>query len=371
MKSVALALTFLVLIQALSAQVNVESVPESGLQPQVVVSSEGVVHLVYLKGDPKGCDIRYTHRAVDDVTWAVPITVNSIAKTAVAMGTIRGAQLALGKSGSVQVVWNGAPDHAGGRPQRSPLYHARLESRDSVFNTQQDLLGGTVALDGGATIAADTEGRVCIIWHATTESGKRENSRLIFLRESTDDGRRFSAPLPLNSASPGVCPCCSLRAHLDGHGTLSVLYRTAFKPDARGMAMITYRKDKGAAIKVLDDWRIAMCPMSSVSLMPVAQTLRAAWENDGQIVTGFMDSPVAFQKVGPKNAKHPALAQNAKGQTVIVSVLGAGWAKAGHLHWDVLDKKGNVSSSEDGEKLPVWSFAVAYARTDGHFVILR
>jgi hypothetical protein len=112
------------------------------------------------------------------------------------------------------------------------------------------------------------------------------------------------------------------------------------------MAMITYRKDKGAAIKVLDDWRIAMCPMSSVSLMPVAQTLRAAWENDGQIVTGFMDSPVAFQKVGPKNAKHPALAQNAKGQTVIVSVLGAGWAKAGHLHWDVLDKKGNVSSSE-------------------------
>ena len=51
--------------------------------------------------------------------------------------------------------------------------------------------------------------------------------------------------------------------------------------------------------------------------------------------------------------------------------LRAGWPKAGHLHWDVLDKKGNVRSSEDVEKLPVWSFAVAYARTDGHFVIPR
>lgn len=371
MKSVALALTFLVLIQALSAQVNVESVPEGGLQPQVAVSSEGVVHLVYLKGDPKGCDIRYTHRPVDDMTWAVPITVNSIARTAVAMGTIRGAQLVLGKAGSVQVVWNGAPDHAGGGPQRSPLYHARLESRGSAFSTQQDLLDGTVALDGGATIAADGEGRVCIIWHAATESGERENSRLIFLRESMDDGRHFSAHLPLNSASPGVCACCSLRAHLDGRGTLSVLYRTAFKADARGMALITYKKDKSVAIKMLDDWRIAMCPMSSMSLMHVAQTLRAAWENDGQIVTGFMDSPGVLQKVGPKNAKHPALAQNAKGQTIIVSLLGAGWAKAGQLHWDVLDKKGNISSSEDGEKLPVWSFAATYARTDGHFIILR
>jgi hypothetical protein len=122
----------------------------------------------------------------------------------------------------------------------------------------------------------------------------------------------------------------------------------------------------------LDDWRVAMCPMSSASLMSAAQTLRAAWENDGQIVTGLMGEPAASaQKVGPKNAKHPALAQNAKGQTLIASVIGSGWNKAGSLHWDLLDAQGRVTDSGDGDKLPVWSYAVAYARPDGSFVILR
>src|SRR5882724_5319900 len=36
--------------------------PGEGLQPQTVVDSSGTVHLVYLKGDPKGCDVIYARR---------------------------------------------------------------------------------------------------------------------------------------------------------------------------------------------------------------------------------------------------------------------------------------------------------------------
>ena len=32
-------------------------VPDGGIQPQVAVDSEGVLHLIYLKGDPGSADI--------------------------------------------------------------------------------------------------------------------------------------------------------------------------------------------------------------------------------------------------------------------------------------------------------------------------
>jgi hypothetical protein len=298
---------WLLLMASINAQVQVESLPEPGIQPQVVVTTAGVVHLVYLKGDPKACDIRHATRRVEGDEWTAPVTVNSEPRSAIAAGTIRGAQIALGKDGSVQVIWNGSSDTKPGKMPQSPLLHARLQPGAKAFSPQQNLMGDTTALDGGASIAANDKGHVCA---ATT-------------------------------------------------------------PDARGMTLITSKAGRTALTK-LDDWRIAACPMSSASLLPSAQSLRAAWENDGQIVTGLMGAAAAAtQKIGPKNAKHPTLTQNARGQTLITSIIGSGWSKAGSLHWDILDAQGRVTDSGDGEKLPVWSYATAYARPDGGFVILR
>ncbi len=369
MKSILLSLLFLPL--ALHAQVQVESLPELGIQPQVVVTAAGVVHLVYLLGDPKACDIRHTTRQAAGGAWSAPITVNSEPHSAIAAGTIRGAQIALGKDGSVQAIWNG---NTGGKKEmmmRAPLLHARLQPGAQAFSPQQNLMGDTTALDGGASIAANNQGHVAIVWHAASAGEKGESTRLVYARYSTDDGRTFSTPTPLNTEQPGVCACCSLRAHLATDDTLTVIYRGAPEPTARGMILLTNKSGRTTLTK-LDDWRIAMCPMSSASLLPSKQALRGAWENDGQIITGLMSDPAgATQKVGPKNAKHPALAQNAKGQTVIASIIGSGWSKAGTLHWDLLDPQGRVTDSGDGEKLPVWSYAAVYVRPDGSFVILR
>ena len=368
MKSILLSLFFLQL--ALHAQVQVESLPEPGLQPQIVVSDAGVVHLVYLLGDPKACDIRYTTRRADGGEWTAPVTVNSEPRSAIAAGTIRGAQIALGKSGSVQVIWNG---NTGGKKEmmmRAPLLHARLQPGAKTFSKQQNLMGDTTALDGGASIAANEKGHVSVVWHAAPAGVTGEAARLVYVRHSADDGSTFSAPTPLNAEQPGVCACCSLRAHLAADDTLSVLYRGAPLPTARGMILLTHKASRTTLTK-LDEWRVAMCPMSSASLLPNAQALRAAWENDGQIVTGLMGSAgSAEQRVGPKNAKHPVLTQNAKGQTLIASVIGSGWGKAGSLHWDVLDAQGRVTDSGDGKKLPVSSYAAAYARPDGSYVIV-
>lgn len=372
MKATVLALCLLTLSQLAQAQVRVEAVPEGGIQPQVLVDARNTAHLVYLKGDPRACDVRYTHRSVTESTWAEPITVNSIPSSAVGIGTIRGAQMALGRGGSVQVVWNGVPAKLNDKQQRSPLYHTRKQPGAVSFEKQRDWLGDTVALDGGASIAASSEGRVCLVWHASKAFGLKEGARYVFARESSDDGVTFSEPRELNSAQPGVCPCCSLKAHLDSRGTLNIIYRAAMKPDARGMALIRLPQGGKASITPLDDWRIAMCPMSSISVQEAAGHVQAAWENDGQLVTAILDvQPSIGPKAGPKGAKHPSIITNSQSSTLLTCITGSGWMKAGQLHWELRDASGKVIQSRDGEKLPVWSFATSYALADGGFVILR
>ena len=44
------------------AAVRVEEVPEKGVQPEVATDGKGIVHLVYLRGDAKASEVRYTFR---------------------------------------------------------------------------------------------------------------------------------------------------------------------------------------------------------------------------------------------------------------------------------------------------------------------
>src|SRR5436853_254194 len=90
------------------ASVTLERVPEKGLQPQLAVASDGTLHLIYLSDSPKAADIHYVHRAADAKEWSATVRVNSQTGSAIAMGTIRGAQLALGRNGFVHVAWNGS-----------------------------------------------------------------------------------------------------------------------------------------------------------------------------------------------------------------------------------------------------------------------
>lgn len=364
-------LTLLLLPLAVHAQVRVESLPEPGLQPQVAVSPAGVVHLVYLLGDPKACDVRYTTRRLDGGDWTPPVTVNSEPRSAIAVGTIRGAQIALGRKGSVQVLWNGSTTGQAERRGQAPLLHARLAPGDKAFSAQRNLMGDTTALDGGASITANGRGRVSVVWHAAPSGAQGEADRLVLVRDSSDDGLTFAPPTPLNEANPGVCACCSLRAHLTEDDRLSVLYRGAPEPASRGMLLLT-RTAGRTRLTRLDDWRVAMCPMSSASLLPTGEWLQAAWEKDGRIVTGRLDAAVgSSRQVGPKNAKHPVLARNSRGQTLVACVIGSGWNKAGTLHWDLLDEQGLSTASGGSDPLPLWSHTAVYTHPDGSFVLLH
>src|SRR5262249_20134575 len=86
--------------------------PDNGIQQQAAIDSKGVVHLIYFKGEPRAGDIFYVRRGPGQNEFSKPIQVNTQPHTVMAMGTIRGAQLALGKNDRAHVVWDGMGEGA-------------------------------------------------------------------------------------------------------------------------------------------------------------------------------------------------------------------------------------------------------------------
>src|SRR5439155_4367383 len=91
---------------AASPEIQVLRAPNDGLQPQAAIDSSGTLHLIYFKGEPGGGDLFYVRQDRGKSDFSQPIRVNSIPNSAVAIGSIRGAQLALGRSNRLHVAWN-------------------------------------------------------------------------------------------------------------------------------------------------------------------------------------------------------------------------------------------------------------------------
>lgn len=364
---------------AAADKVTLERTPNEGLQPQAVMDERGTLHLVYLAGDAAASDVLYVRRLAGK-KFSTPMRVNSQPGSAIAVGTIRGAQLALGKNGRVHVVWNGS-NVAAPRPSSNsaPLLYARLNDAGTAFEAQRNLISATQHLDGGSSIAADKAGNVYAVWHAAGEKTGEPNRR-IWLAASADDGKTFARetavdPADANGKTTGVCACCGLRAFFDRGGALRVSYRTATEMTERGMYLLT-SADKGKTFsgRRLDNWNLTTCPMSSTTMVEAKQTI-GAWENNGQVYFGGLDStanasPLAAPESTGKR-KHPAIAINSKGETILVWTEGTGWKKGGSLAWQVFDRDGKPTAEKGSAPgVSVWGLATVVAEADGSFTII-
>jgi hypothetical protein len=361
--------TFLLLsILAHGTEVRFERVPEGGVQPQIATTRDGTLHLVYLTGAPSGGDIHYVTKKANATAWSTPHTLNSAPGTAVAMGTIRGAQFAVGKDDSLHVVWNGP----GGKDRPSPLFYSRSLNRGATFEKQRDLRASTQGLDGGASVAASAKGEVFIVWHGTpADATPGEINRRVFILKSADNGSTFSAPKIANADDPGVCACCSLKTFVTPTGELLTLYRAARSAAQRDITLMT-STDGGTTFlhRNVGPWAISACPMSSASVIAAGSQTRAAWEADGKVFTALLDATSDALAVSDNKARHPALAINARGETLVTWSVGTGWQKGGQLAWLVLDATGKPTANRGTKPgIPVWGFTAAYAEGD-QFVIL-
>jgi hypothetical protein len=104
--------------------------------------------------------------------------------------------------------------------------------------------------------------------------------------------------------------------------------------------------------------------------------LMAAWEIGQQVylgkpAVGEGKASEALPAPGSGRRKHPRLASNSKGETLLVWAEGTGWNKGGAVGWQEITANGKSSAGKGRkEGLPVWSFPAVFATVAGDFTIL-
>lgn len=356
---------------ALQAQqtVTVERLPAGGIQPQTVVDAQGTIHLVYLRGDPRASEVVYSLRKAGDKNFAAPVQVNFQPGSAVAVGTIRGAQLAVGGDGTVHILWNGSQTALPKQGQGSPLLYARKAASGRKFELERNLMTKTYVLDGGGSLAAGPDGAIYVAWHAskTIQPGK-ETDRAAFLAISRDAGKTFGDEREISPPKSGSCACCGIRLGVDGQGAVNVLFRAAFSALDRDLVWLK-SMDQGKTFAVVqrDSWKIGQCPMSSAWF----RDGWAAWEVNGQVRFTSLDGARTFSPAGEVKRKHPVAVQAKDGSSLLLWTEGTGWQKGGAVVWQVIGVDGKPAGAEQRRNdLPVWGLVTAWADSQKGWVVL-
>jgi hypothetical protein len=361
-----------------STAVEIERVPDGGIQPQVAVGADGTVHLLYYKGESRAGDVFYVHSAANERHWSDPVRVNSQPGSVIAAGTIRGAQMALGKGDRVHVVWNGSGSAEPKGPDGElPLLYARLSDDSRTFEEQRNVVTSAYGLDGGGCVAADREGHVYVAWHGRGDEPGEEHRR-VYIARSADDGETFSPEQPVDADRAGACGCCGMRGTAAPDGRVMFLYRSAEEGVNRDIYLLS-SDDLGRTFHSnrLDRWRIDACPMSSAAFAHTSSGTWGAWETREHVFFAPLDGPAAIavrpRAASPESSKqkHPAFAVNGSNEVLLVWTEGTGWQRGGSFAWQLYDRRGRATSTRGRHPgIPVWSFSAAYARPDGSFVIL-
>jgi hypothetical protein len=360
-----------------ASRVAVFETPDQGIQPQAAVDGRGAIHLVYFKGEPSGGDVYYI-KLMSGTTGIRRITdgvrVNSVAGSALATGTVRGAQLALGRNGIVHVAWHGSKAVERSGSPHPPVWYTR--SADGARFEPQRILSGPISGIDGSTVAADRNGRVTVAWHGM---GARpgEGDRTVYVANSTNDGASFASPSPATTAPLGACGCCGLKAMFDRTGTLNLLYRAATGGKHRDTIWLAIRNGVPSVPVRVHPWELDACPMSTYALADAGQEVVAAWETAQQIYSAAIDPRTGSVSglaaaPGEGSRKHPSIAVNASGDRLLAWTEGTAWKRGGTFAWRLTSRAGaQLASAADAGPVPVWGLVSAVAMPDGSFVIIR
>lgn len=374
------------LVAGASKRVDIHRLPERGIQPQMAADDRGRLHLVYFIGEPRQGDLLYAVSTNNGGTFSRGIPVNSQPGSAIATGTIRGAQMALGRDGRVHVAWNGSrsdgplnPDS--GTPGMPMLYTHAAEGGN--FEPQRNLMLHSFGLDGGGSVAADPLGNVFVAWHGigqaeATGTGKEgEARRRVWIAKSSDEGNTFAPEQKAWAEETGACGCCGMKIFSDHRANVFVLYRSATESVHRDIYLLT-SSDHGKSFRgrLLHKWDVNACPMSSMDFAGNGSMVVGAWETGGQVYWTRVDGdgssrlPVAAPGEG-KGRKHPRVAVNRKGDVMLAWTEGTGWQKGGSLAYQVYDEAG-TPTAEKGQLpgIPAWSFPAVATKPDGDFSIV-
>ena len=265
------------------------------------------------------------------------------------MGTIRGAQLALGKGGRVQVAWNGSGSAIPKSVNNSnPLLYARLDDTGTAFEPQRNLMQQTYVLDGGGTVAADANGNVYVAWHGLqTGTTSGEINRKVWLARSTNEGKTFAQEIPATD-QPTACGCCGCVPTSMAPGVAHALsLRDGIRP-SRHVPLVVPRSRQGVSVStsasVEDPW---------LSHEPrlFAESKGRSWL-PGKPMANLLDGTTRVPQSFPSRAISEVAAASIRhwplpdGRMLVAWAEGTGWKKGGMLAWQVFDSKGNPTKEQ-------------------------
>ena len=195
----------------------------------------------------------------------------------------------------------------------------------------------------------------------------------MWFARSKDEGATFGPEQPALDPSDGGLWLLWYPPLADRRGNDYIFYRAATEGSERDIYLLS-SDDHGEHFPGRVDSPLAgnICPMSSASLGETGAGVLAAWETRGEVQFCRIDpksreTTSAIAPPGdPGGRKHPAVAGNSHGETILVWTEGTGWQKGGLLVWQVFDRSGHATERKGriDSGVPVWGLATVVPGPD-------
>jgi hypothetical protein len=369
-RAVAASFLWLALTAPLSAEVRPLTLPAGAQVPDVVQGDDGVIHVTYGTGLPG--DGYYVRSGDGGKTFSTPVRLNRNGST-VTTGMERGPKLALGKGGTVHVVWLGYYKDGGG------AFYTRSTDGGRTFEPERRLEEPQYGLDN-ATVAADGQGTVVVLWTGGIPGVPHDKdsptASPIVLVRSSDDGKTFSRNEPVKSDHPAAlhaCGCCRLEARIAG-AKLYVAFRGGYK-NLRDPWLLVGPKagNDFRCVRVSEDNWSTGCPMQGIPL---------AVDDRGRVLVSWMSRDRAYWSLSDTDAKQfrprlTAPAGNGKAAFPLALPTGKGevfllWQEGKQVHWAVVREDGTATSEQGSlAAAPGGHRATAFVGKDGNVYVLQ
>lgn len=367
-----------VLPSVAGAAIVVQPTPDGGLQPRLLVTEDGNVHLLYFRkrlNQPSAREgnLYYRQYLPSEQRFGSPVKVSSTAFPLQTFAIAR-AGMAVDGSGRVHVIWY---------PSReNKFYYARSDAARSQFEPQQSMVTAHMeGVDAGAEIAAQGD-KVAIVWGAGDLS--LEHERTVFVRLSADNGASFGPELMSGDPALGACACCSLATEYLEDQSLFIGYRSAINGTGRHTQLLTLLTQDTAItgasygpVNALQEWELTSCPLSTNDVAIAANGDRwFVFETESRIVQLRLAAesiPVVVAEPESKTRqKNPAVAINSEGERLVVWGEGISYNRGGRMDLRLFDAAGNVLDTGFDEtiEIPDFSFPAVANLPAGNFLIL-
>jgi hypothetical protein len=356
--------------------VRVAPCPNGGFQPRAATDAAGVIHLLYLTGEPANADLFYVHSKDVGATFSAPVRVNDTAGGVDGSTSFRGGQFAVGEDGTVHVAWL-ASEKASPDPARHPVAYARLAPEAQAFEPARNVVQRRFGMDGTPAIVARGE-KVLVFWHAPGDElmpafepkkpkgGRRQDEPPaeeteeseeadapdavgdaaavplchVWMAASDDGGATFAEERRIDSRGDGASPGCGMAAAFDSDGTLFAFYRSHLQRERNSYFLISEDGGETFEQRFVDLTKSIPEIHTSSFLTLGPRGLLAAWESKGVVAWAKVrkDTDRVKAPMAPKETQgwlsRPALAENSKEGLVLAWFEGTA-QKPERLAWQV------------------------------------